>query len=313
LNRGKSPRPNPKHIQLIKADIRDINLVRSLIDTHTFDVVVDWIAYTPEHIKNDFELFKDRTAQYIFISSASAYQKPPAHLPIKETQPLNNPFWEYSQKKILCEQQLMDLYHRERFPVTILRPSHTYDRTKIPLHGGYTTIDRMLKGKKIIIHGDGTSLWTLTHHRDFAKGFIGLLSNSEAIGEAYHITSDEVLTWNQICEIIAQTAGVEPRIIHIPSRFIRYFDKDWGDGLLGDKAYSMIFDNSKIKRINPQFEAIIPFREGAKEIISWYFADESRKHIDNAKNRIMDEMISRYESAFRGKQGDDSIIGPKEQ
>jgi nucleoside-diphosphate-sugar epimerase len=297
LNRGNSPRIPPKSAELIKADIRNIESVKYLIDQHIFDVVVDWIAYDRIHVENDFELFKDKTSQYIFISSASAYQKTPTHLPIKETNPLNNPFWEYSQKKILCEDYLLDVYEAHQFPVTIVRPSHTYDKTKIPLHGGYTTIYRMEKGKQIIIHDSGTSLWTLTHHKDFAKGFLGLVGNSGAIGEAYHITSDEVLTWDEICEIIGETIGMAPQIIHIPSDFIRRFDKEWGDGLLGDKAHNMVFDNSKIKKINPEYSAVIPFREGAREIISWYMADQSRKQFDWQKDQKMDEIIKSYVSA----------------
>ena len=190
----------------------------------------------------------------------------------------------------------MELFKNERFPVTIVRPSHTYDPTKIPLHGGYTTIDRMLKSKKVIIHDKGTSLWTLTHHKDFAQGFQALIGNKKAIGEAYHITSDEVLTWDQIGMILGEVADVEPHLIHIPSDFIRQYDKDWGDGLLGDKAHSMIFDNSKIKNITPGFNAKIPFKQGAKEIISWYFKDQSRRVIDQPKNQKMDEIIDAYES-----------------
>ena len=298
LNRGRSLRPLSDKAKVITADIRNHHLVKSLLGDLTFDVVVDWIGYTVEHIKKDFELFKHKTSQYIFISSASAYQKPPKQLPIRESEPLNNPYWDYSKKKILCEKYLMDLYHTFQFPVTIVRPSHTYDKTKIPLHGGYTAIERLKKGKQVIIHGDGTSLWTLTHHKDFAKGFIGLLGKSGAIGEAYHITSDEILTWNQICEIMADVVGVKPKIINISSDFISRFDREWGDGLLGDKAHSMIFDNSKIKQINPEFEANISFVTGAKEIVEWYFEEESRQQVDLDKDRKMDKIISKFEHCF---------------
>ena len=295
LNRGVTSRPLPDGVTVLKGDIHNREQVKDLIKDLTFDVVVDWIAYTPDHIHNDFLLFRDKTSQFIFISTASAYQKSPKSLPVKETDPLENPFWDYSYQKILCEKHLLDIYIDYKFPVTIVRPSHTYDKTKIPLHGGYTALDRLLKGKQIIIHGDGTSLWTLTHHRDFAKGFVGLLGKSEAIGEAYHITSDELLTWNHICEIIAEAACVKPKIIHIPSDFIARFDKEWGDGLLGDKAHCAIFDNSKIKQINPDFEATIPFTEGAKEIVAWYLQDESRRVINAEKDKTMDHIISTYE------------------
>ena len=208
---------------------------------------MDWISYTADHVKTGYDLFKNMTSQYIFISSASAYQKPPHRLPIQETEPLYNPYWEYSRNKIACEKFLLGVFEKDNFPVTIVRPSHTYDRTQIALSGGYTALNRMRIGKKVIIHGDGTSLWTLTHHRDFAKGFIGILGNEKALGEAYHITSDEVLTWNQIYQIFADTIGVEAQVVHIPSDFIYRYDKEWGDGLLGDKAHSLIFDNTKIK------------------------------------------------------------------
>jgi nucleoside-diphosphate-sugar epimerase len=282
----------------LTADIRDIKQVQAAIHNHRFDVVVDWIAYEAEHVSTDFELFRDKTLQYIFISSASVYQKPPAHLPITEAEPILNPIWEYSQKKIACENYLTEKYNKQQFPVTIVRPSHTYDKTKIPLHGGYTTIDRMLRGKPVIIHGDGTSLWTLTHHRDFARGFIGLIGNPESIGEVYHITSDEILTWNQICEILAEAAGVSPNIIHLPSDFISRYDKKWGDGLLGDKAHCLVFDNNKIKAINPDYNSTISFKEGAKEILSWYQADSSRQVVDFALNTKMEEMIKKYTGAM---------------
>jgi nucleoside-diphosphate-sugar epimerase len=270
LNRGRTSRLVPPSAHLIQTDIRDRKAVEDAIAGQTFDVVVDWVAFTPEHIETDLDLFRGRTGQYIFISSASAYQTPPASLPVTESTPLDNPFWDYSREKIACEQRLIQAYRGEKFPITFVRPSHTYDRTLLPVHGGYTIIDRMRRGKKVIVHGDGTSLWTLTHHVDFAKGFIGLLGEPRAIGEAFHITSDEVLTWNQIYANLARSAGVEPRLVHIPSELIAAFDPDWGAGLLGDKSHSMIFDNSKIKRIVPDFVATIPFARGAVEIIAWY-------------------------------------------
>jgi len=296
LNRGQTNRPIPNVIKIIKADIHIPEQVKSILKNQRFDVVVDWIAYTQEHVENDYDIFKDKTSQFIFISTASVYQKPPKTLPIKETEALLNPFWEYSRNKIQCEQYLERMFQDYKFPVTIVRPSHTYDRTKIALSGGYTAVNRMREGKKIIIHGDGTSLWTLTHHRDFAAGFIGLLGNLKAIGEAYHITSDEVLTWNQICGIFADVIGVEANIIHIPSDFIYQFDRDWGEGLLGDKAHCMIFDNSKLRQLNPGYEAKIPFTEGVKEIITWYDEDPDRRNIDQTWDAKMDEIIDRYES-----------------
>lgn len=298
LNRGRSSRSAPEGATILTGDIRNEASAVQALGERTFDVVVDWIAFTPEHIELDLDLFGDRVGQYVFISSASAYQTPPATLPVTESTPLRNPYWEYSRNKIACEDRLIRAYREDGFPVTIVRPSHTYDRTMLPTHGQYTIVDRMRKGKKVIVHGDGTSLWTLTHHRDFARGFVGLLGNRQAIGDVFHITSDEVLTWNQIFEIVAQAAGAEANIVHIPSDLIAAYDPRWGASLLGDKAHSMIFDNSKIKRTVPDFEATIPFVRGVEEIIAWYDADPVRQRIDEDLDRRMDEIIATYESSF---------------
>jgi len=299
LNRGEtSLRPAPSTARLVRGDIRRPETVREALGTETFDVVVDWVAYTPEQVSTDIELFRGRTGQYVFISTASAYQKPPKSFPIVESTPLDNPYWDYSRGKLACEQRLMDAYRSERFPFTVVRPSHTYDKTKIPLRGGYTTLARMRAGKQVFVHGDGTSLWVLTHHRDFAKGFVGLLANPRAIGEAYHITSDEWLSWNQIYEIIAQAAGVTPKLVHLPSEFINAFDAEMGVGLLGDKAHCAIFDNTKIKRAVPGFVATIPFAQGAREIVEWYDADPARQVIDEAIDSLTDRMIAAYLAAW---------------
>jgi nucleoside-diphosphate-sugar epimerase len=299
LNRGQtSARPAPKEVRILHGDIRDRASVEQALEDRTFDVVVNWIAFTTEHIETDLALFRGRTGQYVFISSASAYQTPPVQLPVTESTPLDNPFWEYSRAKIACEERLVSTYRQEKFPITIVRPSHTYDKTMLPFTGGYTTIDRMRKGKKVIVHGDGTSLWTMTHHKDFAKGFVGLLGNSHAIGEVFHITSDELLTWNQIYEILARAAGVEARLVHIPSELIAAFDANWGAGLLGDKAHSMIFDNSKIKRVVPGFAASIPFSRGAEEVMAWYDADLARQVVDQKIDQLSDQIIAAYESIW---------------
>ena len=298
LNRGTSHRPVPESATVLHADFYDLDSVRSVLGSQRFDVVVDWIAYTPDRIEDDLTLFRDRTDQYVFISSASAYQTPPASLPVTELTPLDNPFWEYSRNKIACEERLMRAYCDEGFPVTIVRPSHTYDRTSIPMQGGYTVIDRMRKGKKIVVHGDGSSLWVLTHHRDFAKGFVGLLGNPRAIGEAFQITSDEVLTWNAIVELLAGAAGAKADIVHIPSDVIARYDAHWGDSLLGDKTHCMVFDNTKIKGIVPDFEATIPFSKGVEEIISWYDADSARQVVDERIDTLMDQLIERWESTW---------------
>jgi len=294
LNRGQTKRPLPEGVHLLHADIRDLKSVRSVLNGMTFDVVVDWIAFTPEHVKNDLILFRDNTRQYIFISSASAYQTPPVQLPVTESTPLANPYWEYSRNKIACEGLLIQAYRNDGFPVTIVRPSHTYDCTLLPIHGGYTVVDRMRRSKKVIVHGDGSSLWVLTHHRDFAKGFTGLLGNNHAIGEVFHITSDELLTWNQIFELVARAAGREADIVHIPSDWIVRADAGWGASLLGDKAHSMIFDNTKIRRVVPDFAAVIPFARGAEEIMQWYDGDPSRQIVDAKLDAQMDRMIAGF-------------------
>ncbi|MBN2003372.1 MAG: SDR family oxidoreductase [Anaerolineae bacterium] len=303
LNRGKTLRRQaPKGATLLQGDIRDITSVRAALGLMSFDVVVNWIAFTPDHVEQDLALFRGRTGQYIFISSASAYHKPVRSLPITESTPLHNPYWQYSRDKIACEERLMRAYREEAFPITIVRPSHTYDRTLLPVHDRWTVVDRMRRGLPVVVHGDGTSLWVLTHHRDFAKGFIGLLGRSQALGEAYHITSDEVLTWNQIFETVAQVAGApEPRLVHVPSEFIAAFDPRWGAGLLGDKAHSVIFDSAKIKRLVPDYVATIPFRQGAEEILDWFAADPARREVDPAWGAQMDAIIAAYQGAWPKK------------
>jgi nucleoside-diphosphate-sugar epimerase len=296
LNRGTTQRAVPAGAKILKGDIRDRKSALRALGDSRFDAVVDFVAFIPEHIEADLELFRNRTAQYVFISSASAYQTPPVNLPVTESTPLCNPFWAYSRDKIACEERLMKAYRDENFPITIVRPSHTYDRTSLPMHGGYTVVDRMRKGKKVIVHGDGTSLWVLTHHSDFAKGFVGLLGNTHAIGEAFHITSDELLTWNQIHEIIARAAGVTTQIVHVPSDFIAAVDPEWGAGLLGDKSHSMVFDNAKIKRAVTGFSATIPFSQGAREIIAWYDEEASRRVVDKAVDKAMDGIVERFGS-----------------
>ncbi|HQC63057.1 MAG TPA: SDR family oxidoreductase, partial [Candidatus Marinimicrobia bacterium] len=233
LNRGQSFRPIPKGAHHLQADIRVRESVKAAIGKMNFDSVVEWVAYTPDQIESDLESFKGRTEQYVFISSASAYQKPPKKLPITEETPLDNPYWEYSRNKIACEKRLLKAFQEEQFPITIVRPSHTYDCTSLPMEGRYTVVNRMRQGKQVIVHGDGSSLWVLTHHRDFARGFLGLLGNPKTIGESFHITSDELLTWNQIFEIIAEAAGTQAEIVHVPSEVIARYDAEWGDSLLG--------------------------------------------------------------------------------
>lgn len=282
----------------IKCDISDFESSKEILENYSWDVVVNWIGFTEDDIKRDIKLFTGKTKQYIFISTASAYQKPPATPFITESTPLRNPFWQYSRDKIACEDTLVKAYRNENFPITIVRPSHTYDKViPVPIGGWneYTIVDRIKKGEKIIVPGDGTSLWSLTHSKDFAKGFVGILGLEQAIGEAFHITSDESLTWNQIHEIIADAVNAKPNIVHIASDFIGKYDDHLRDGLIGDKSNSVIFDNSKIKKYVPNFIATIPFSLGIKETINWFEEDPSKQIIKQESNELIDKIISDYE------------------
>ncbi len=283
--------------RVIRGDIHKPDSVSSLHQRGRWDCIVDWIAFTKEDIERDIQMFRGKTDQFVFISSASVYQKPPVQPVITESTPLYNPFWEYSRNKIACEERLIRAYRDEDFPITIVRPSHTYD-TAIPLAIGawteYTAIDRIKKGLELIVHGDGTSLWTVTHSEDFAKGFVGLLGHPQAIGEAFHITSDQILTWNQIYQAVASAAGHEARLVHIPSEFIAACDESFRGGLLGDKAHSVIFDNSKIKKIVPDFKATIPFHLGIRRTLAWFDSDPARQIVRKETNDMMDRILALF-------------------
>jgi nucleoside-diphosphate-sugar epimerase len=295
LNRGSTrTRPLPQEARLLRGDIRDPASARSALGGLEFDAVVDWVAFTPDQVQADVDLLRGRAGQYVFISSASAYQTPPARLPVLESTPLRNPFWQYSRDKIACEELLTGLYRSEGFPATIVRPSHTYDQTLIPFDGGWTALARMRQGRPVVVHGDGTSLWTLTHHADFARGFVPLLGHPRTIGEAFHITSDDVLTWNQIAQSLAAAAGTSADIVHVPSDAIAAADPDWGAGLLGDKAHSMVFDNAKLRAVVPGYRAVIPFEQGAREIVAWYDADPARQRVDARIDAVMDKLAAAY-------------------
>lgn len=300
LNRGTSMHPAVAGAELLQANIHDAASLRSVLTGKNFDAVVDWIAFTPEDIQRDIDLFTGKTGQFVFISSASAYQTPVSNLPIRESTLLENPFWAYSRNKIACEELLVREYRTNKFPFTIVRPSHTYDQTSVPVEGGYTVIDRMLKGKPVIVHGDGTSIWTLTHNTDFAKGLVGLLGNPRARGETFHITSDEWLTWNQIYQTLAEAAGVTPQLVHIPSDLIAAYDSTIGDSLMGDKTHCAIFDNTKIKQVVPEFSATTPFARGAEQIIAWHQADPARQKVDAAFNDLCERLLTNYRKAWPG-------------
>jgi len=294
LTRGhQTLRPVPAGAEVLVADIRDARSVRAALGSRSFDVVVDFVAFSPGQVAADIELFEGRTAQYVFISSASAYQKPPAALPIRESTPLRNPFWQYSRDKIAGEDLLLAAYRERGFPVTIVRPSHTYDRTQIPLSGGWSDILRLRAGAPVVVHGDGTSLWTLTHSSDFAKAFVGLLGLPQAVGESFTITSDEVLPWNAIYAVYAAAAGApEPDLVHVTSDTIAAANPDLGASFLGDKAHSVIFDNTKVRALVPEFVCTTPLWRGARAAIAWFDAHPEQQRRDPALERTFDTLIA---------------------
>lgn len=297
LNRGESRlRPLPDEVRRLTADSNDPEQVRAALGDAEFDAVVNWVNFVPGQVQRDIDLFTGRTGQYLFISSASAYQTPPTHMPVIESNPLKNPYWQYSRDKIACEELLVNAWREDDFPMTIVRPSHTYDHTLLPFDGGWTVVERMRAGKPVVVPGDGTSLWTITHSRDFAVGFTGLLGKEAALGEPFHITGDEAPTWNRIYRDIASAAGVDdPHLVHVPSDAIAASDPDWGAALLGDKANTMIFDNSKIKALVPEFgRNATPFKIGAREIVAWHDADPERKTVDAERDALMDRLAEAY-------------------
>ncbi|WP_281540541.1 SDR family oxidoreductase [Maribacter aestuarii] len=295
LNRGRSK----VEIDGAKSIVGDINKPEELdeLKKHKWDVVVNWIAFTPADIERDLALFKGRTKQYVFISSASCYQTPLSYPIITESTPLCNNLWDYSQGKIQCEDRLLKSYREEGFPITIVRPSLTYD-TVIPIAIGgfnkYNTAQRILNGKEIIVHGDGTGLWTVTHSDDFAKGLVGLLGLTQAIGHAFHITSDEILSWNMIYKILANALGREAKMVHIASDFICKIEPSFTGTLLADKAESVIFDNTKIKTFVPGFKATIPFSEGIVRTINWLNEKQERQNIDLETEAKIENILRAY-------------------
>jgi nucleoside-diphosphate-sugar epimerase len=308
LNRGQRGEFFPKGAKQITADYRDPGAVREALRGLSFDVVADWIAFTPEQAAADVSLFSGRTGQFFFISSASVYQKPPTHHVITESTPLANPYWQYSRDKIACEELLMREYREKAFPVTIIRPSLTYGVSQIPAavsswNHPWTLVDRMRKKGKIIVPGDGTSLWTMTHNSDLARGFVGLMGNVRAIGHAFHITSDEVLSWNQIYGLIGAAAGVVPEIVHVTSDMIAAFNPEDLGNLVGDKAQCAIFDNSKLKSFVPGYVATVPFAEGVRESVMWFEKHPERCTVDDAFNALSDRIIAAQEAGLQRARG----------
>jgi nucleoside-diphosphate-sugar epimerase len=304
VTRGQHPLRLAGQVKSITVDIHDVAAASQKLEGSFFDAVVDWTAFTPADIERDLQLFRGRTRQFIFISSASAYQKPAADYLITESTPLANPHWDYSRNKIACEDRLMRAYREEGFPITIVRPSLTYGDTQLPLVGNswekpYTIVDRMLRQQKVVVPGDGTSLWVITHNSDFAKGFVGVLGHRQAIGHAFHITSEEALTWDQYYTIVAEALGVQVRIVHIPSDFLVACVPAMEGSLLGDKVRSTVFDNSKIKRFVPGYCATVPFSQGIRRTIAWLQADPARQQIDDAVNARWDKLIDAYERGLK--------------
>lgn len=297
LNRGRRSVIIPG-ARIIRADVTNLAEMRTSLEGLHWDAVVDWIAFSQEDVDRDIALFRGTTKQFVFISSASAYRKPPPQPVITEDSPLANPYWEYSRKKIACEDRLHRAYRDEGFPATIVRPSHTYG-TVIPVPIGgwteYTIVDRLKAGRKVIVHDRGTSLWTMTHAEDFAKGFVGLLGPGPAIGEDFHITSDEVLTWNQIYGSLAEAAGCVADIAYVPTSVIVECEPSLEGTLKGDKALDTVFDNSKIKRFVPGFAATIPFREGIKRTLAWFEAEPERQVVNPDTHAKMDRIIRYFE------------------
>lgn len=304
LNRGTHPDAVPAGVQVLQADVRDEDAVARLPHGRTFDCVCDFIGYHPSDVERDWRLFRHRTAQYIFISTASAYRKPPLTPVINEQTPLQNPYWSYSQQKIACEERLWELHRTDAFPVTVVRPSHTYCERSVPVaihgaNGSWQVLRRMMDGKPVVVHGDGTSLWTLTHSNDFAVAFTALMGRQETVGEAYQITSDESLTWNAIYTHIAHALGTDYRPCYVPSATLAVIGEryDLRGRLLGDKGCSVLFDNSKIHRLAPHFRTTIPFAEGAASAVRHILAHPELQRPDPDFDRWCDSVVAWADSA----------------
>lgn len=305
LNRGNNNDRLPSSVHVLVADMANENDVAEIIKDHFFDAVCEFIAFHPSQIERDIRLFSEKTNQYVFISSASAYHKPSVNPYITEGTTLANPYWQYSRDKIACEEVLWNAYRQNNFPMTIVRPSHTYDERHIPLgvhgkKGFWQVIQRMLENKPVIVQGDGTSLWTLTHNTDFAEGFVGLLGNPKALGEAFHITSDESLTWNQIYQEIAKALHVPLKLYHVTSDFLSAVGKqyDFEGSLIGDKSTTVIFDNSKLKSVVPTFSAKVPFRKGIRLTLEYLEKHPECKVLDAEFDLFCDQVISAEEKAI---------------
>jgi nucleoside-diphosphate-sugar epimerase len=293
LTRGQRQHPFGDRVRLRTGDREDPGTLRAAAEERP-DAVLDFVAFRPDQVEKAIGAFSGQTGQYLFISSTAAYQKPPRQPVCTEQTPLENPFWQYARDKIDCEARLVRAHRETGFPVTIVRPSYTYGETWLPTGFGhdYTVVDRMRRGRPVVCQGDGTSLWVMTHATDFAVGLVGLIGHPDALGEAFHITSDEVLTWNRIYELTGQAAGVEPQVVHVSSDTIAVLCPERGPSLLGDKAHSVIFDNTKIRRLVPGFEAKVAFEEGIARSMAWYDADPARRTVNPRIDQAIDRVLA---------------------
>ena len=293
MNRGRSSsRPIPDEVEQLVGDVSDPGSVDAALAGRSFDVVAQFRAFLPETVRGDVARFTGRVGQYVFVSSASAYQKPPASIPVTEATPLKNPFWQYSRDKIACEDVLVAADRHDDFPMTIVRPSHTYDDSLLPTMGGWTDIARMRAGRPVVVHGDGTTPWTLTHSDDFAVGFVGLLGRPEALGSAYTITGESAPTWNQVYTWLGRAAGAEPRLVHVASERIAREVPDLGPGLVGDKAHAMVFDTTRLRRLVPEFVTTIPYAEGARRQIAWFDVHPEAQVVDQELDAAFDRLAA---------------------
>lgn len=293
LNRGRSgERPLPEEVELLQADIHDDDSVRAVLGGREFDVVAQFTSFTPSHVRADIERFAGRIGQYVFISSASAYQKPPQRFPITESTPLRNPFSAYARDKIACEDILAVAYRDQAFPITVVRPSHTYDRTSMPTLAGWNDVVRMREGRPVLVHGDGTSPWTITHTTDFAVGFVGLFGRRDVLGDTFHITGDQAPTWDQIYTWLGDAAGAQPDLVHVSSDAISAVRPSLAADLHGDRAHPMVFENTKIRCIVPEFRSRVPFWAGAEEIIAYHDATPARQIVDVGLDGDLDRLIA---------------------